>query len=187
MKKTIMISLLVLVFSSFPLILSAQEKTSDVETVSIKEVSPFTYCCIAHKGPFTEIENVIGKLIQAIRGQNIAPIGPMIGIYYNSPVEVKPEALVWEIGFPIIEQALVLAPLEKKQWNFTTVAAALRTGPYEKPGETYLKIFEWLKFNNYVQAGPAMERYLDQDPSQVKPEELRTEIWIPCKKEEKSI
>ena len=30
--------------------------------------------------------------------------------------------------------------------------------------------------------GPILERYLDEKPETVKPEELRTEVWVPCKK-----
>ncbi|MFB0564518.1 MAG: GyrI-like domain-containing protein [Candidatus Aminicenantaceae bacterium] len=182
MKKTTAMTLIFFLISSFTLILSFQEKTSETITVSVKEVAPFTYCCITHKGPFSDIETVIGRLIQEIKGQNLFPRGPMIGIYYNSPEEVKPEELKWEIGFPITPQSLVLAPLVKKQWSFTTVAAAIHTGSYESVGQTYPKIFKWMQMNHYMPAGPIAESYLDQDPSKVKPEELRTEIWIPCKK-----
>jgi effector-binding domain-containing protein len=38
-----------------------------------------------------------------------------------------------------------------------------------------------MKTGGYVADGPLLERYLN-NPMQVKPEELRTEIWIPCAK-----
>lgn len=185
MKKIITLSFLFLVISSLTLSASNLEKPFDAGTVSVKEILPFTYCCIHHKGPFTDIEKVIGTLIEAMRNQNIFPTGPMIGIYYNTPEEVNPEELEWDIGFPITPQNRVQAPLEKKQWSFTTVASALHTGPYEKTAESLPKIFEWMQKNNYIPLGPVVERYLDQNPSQIKPEELRTEIWIPCKKTKK--
>ena len=40
----------------------------------------------------------------------------------------------------------------------------------------------WLAANGYESGGPVLERYLDQNPMGMKPEDLRTEIWIPCKK-----
>ncbi|UCC38342.1 MAG: GyrI-like domain-containing protein [Candidatus Aminicenantes bacterium] len=185
MKKAITASFLLLIFISVQP--SAKMLGTSYETagVSIKEISPFVYCCIPHKGPFTEIENVIKMLMSISQNQRIYPAGPLMGIYHNSPDEVKPEELEWEIGFPITPQAVPLEPLEKKQWDFTLVATALHTGPYEKTGETILKILEWMKTNNYIPAGPVLERYLDMSPSSVPPEKLRTEVWIPCKKKQK--
>lgn len=185
MKKAITASFLLFIFISVQPPAKSLGETPDTAAVSIKKISPFAYCCIPHKGPFTEIENVIKMLMGTSQSQRIYPAGPLIGIYYNSPDEVKPEELQWEIGFPITPQAVPLEPLEKKQWNFTLVATALHTGPYEKTGETILKILEWMKASHYVPAGPVLERYLDMTPSSVPPEKLRTEIWIPCKIREK--
>lgn len=182
MKKIAIVFLSFSLMASFSLAVASQEKASEIEAISLQEISPFTYCCIPHKGPYTEIQEVIGGLVQSLRGQNISFTGPLVGIYYNSPAEVKPEELQWEVGFPVTPQASVQAPLEIKQWNFTTVATALHKGPYETVVQTIFKILEWMKTNACVPAGPVMERYLDMDPSSVKPEELRTEVWIPCKK-----
>jgi AraC family transcriptional regulator len=95
---------------------------------------------------------------------------------------VKPEDLEWEMGFPVTVQALVQPPLERKEWNFAQVAASLHKGSYETSGDTIRKIMEWMESNVYSQAGPILERYLDMNPSEVKPEDLKTEIWIPVKK-----
>jgi effector-binding domain-containing protein len=40
----------------------------------------------------------------------------------------------------------------------------------------------WLDAQGYEATGPVLERYLDQNPMAVKPESLRTEIWVPCRK-----
>jgi effector-binding domain-containing protein len=41
---------------------------------------------------------------------------------------------------------------------------------------------EWINSNGYTADGPVMEQYLDMDPSSVRPDKLKTEIWVPCKK-----
>jgi effector-binding domain-containing protein len=184
MKKATAVLFLLFLFTSVQLPAKSLGETPEPAAISIKKISPFTYCSISHKGPFTEIEKVIKMLMGTSQSQRIYPAGPLIGIYHNTPNEVKPEALEWEIGFPITPQAVPLEPLEKKQWNFTLVATALHTGPYEKTGETIWKILEWMNANHYVPAGPVMERYMDMTPSSVPPEKLRTEIWIPCKKKQ---
>jgi effector-binding domain-containing protein len=155
---------------------------SVTQAVTLQPVEAFVYFCIHHKGPFTEVQEVIGKLMQEAASQNIIPAGALIGVYHNNPAEVKPEDLEWEMGFPVTEQALVQPPLERREWNFTQVAASLHKGSYETTGETVGKILEWMESNGYSQAGPILERYLDMNPSEVKPEDLKTEIWIPVKK-----
>ncbi len=149
---------------------------------SIREVAQFTYCCVEHQGPFTDMDSVIGQLMQAIQGQNILPRGPLVGVYYNAPDEVKPEELLWEVGFPVTEQATPVSPLIKKVWESKQVAVAVHVGPYEKTGGTILKLREWLVSQGYNPDGPVLERYLDMNPQQVDPANLRTEIWIPCVK-----
>lgn len=182
MKKITFVSILCMIVSISVLAGGTQKSTSPEEAVSVIEVTPFAYVCISHKGPFTEIENVLGQLMMSSQSQNILPGGPMIGIYYNSPDEVKPEELQWEVGFPVTPQVMPQSPLEKKQWSFTQVAAATHTGPYEKTGETIAKIYEWMEANGYTQAGPLLERYLTMPTPDTKPEDMKSEIWIPCEK-----
>jgi len=182
LKKITFVSILCMIISISVLVGGAQKSTSPEEAVSVIEVTPFAYVCISHKGPFTEINDVIGQLILSSQSQNIYPGGSLFGIYYNSPDEVKPEELQWEVGFPVTPQVMPQSPLEKKQWSFTQVAAATHTGPYEKTGETIAKIYEWMEANGYAQAGPLMERYLTMPTPDIKPEDMKSEIWIPCEK-----
>jgi len=150
---------------------------------SIKKVEPFTYCSVAHKGPLTDIGAVIGQFMQAMQAQGLfaGVRGVMVGVYYNSPGEVKPEELSWEIGFIMAPEAAPRAPIEKKEWKYLTVAAAVHAGPYANIGETYRRLGEWVKSQGYKVCGPTLDRYLN-NPMQVKPEELRTEIWMPVEK-----
>ncbi len=187
MKKTISVLGLALFLISITAsaALNTQEEAPEKKFASVKEVSPFSYCCIPHKGPFTEIEGVIGQLMKAIQEQKIAPAGPMIGVYYNSPDMVKPEELEWEMGFPVSAKIKVQPPLEKKEWKSTLVVSAVHKGAYEETGKTYSKMFEWMKENKLTPAGPVLERALNMPTPDTKPEDLRTEVWIPCKKVEK--
>ncbi len=187
LKKTISVLGLALFLMSITAsaALNTQEETPEKKFASVKEVSPFSYCYIPHKGPFTEIEGVVMQLMQAIQEQKIAPAGPMIGISYNNPDMVKPEELEWEMGFPVSAQVEVQPPLEKKEWKFTFIVSAIHKGPYEETGKTMSKMFDWMKANKLVPAGPVMERYLTMPTPDTKPEDLRSELWIPCQKGKK--
>ena len=155
---------------------------SGTDSINVQQVEAFAYVCLPQKGTFDKIQDTIGSLLQEMQAQNIVPAGPLMGIYFNSPEQVKPENLQWEIGFPVTAQALIQPPLQKKEWNFNQVVVSLHQGAYEKAGETILKMMEWMEANGYSPAGPILERYQDMNPDELKPEELKTEIWIPCQK-----
>ena len=70
----------------------------------------------------------------------------------------------------------------KRVWEHKTVAAAMHIGPYDESGAAIEKVMAWLEAEGYEADGPVLERYFDQNPMTVKPEELRTEIWVPGKK-----
>ena len=150
--------------------------------IAILELQPFTYVCIPHRGPITDIAAAIGALMQAMGSQRLfPPTGPMMGVYYTAPGGAQAE-MTWEIGFPVSAQASAQKPLEKKNWTFTTVASAMHVGPYDQTAALFPKIISWLAVQGYAPAGPVVERYLDMNPNLAKPEELRTEIWVPCRK-----
>ena len=152
--------------------------------ISIKQVEPFPYLAIPHKGPYTDMGAVIGQVVGAMQAQGLfAQIrGPLVGVYYNSPGAVAPQDLSWEVGFIVTSQTTAEVPLLKKTWDYKTVAAALYVGPYDGVGAAIGKIMSWISANGYVATGPVLERYFDQNPSSVAPDKLRTEIWIPCTK-----
>lgn len=152
--------------------------------VTVKDVEPFPYLAVAHKGPYTDMGTVIGQLVGAMQSQGLFPQvrGPMVGVYYNAPGAVAPQELSWEAGFIVAAQAAANPPLVKKVWEHRTVASAIYVGPYDGAGGAIEKIMSWAAAHGYEATGPVLERYLDQNPSAVKPEALRTEIWIPVAK-----
>jgi effector-binding domain-containing protein len=176
----------ILVLAGFGVLLSAAYFSSTIASqdisASIKEIEPFAYCCLEHEGIFSDMPEVIGRLMENMREQNIAPQGGIIAVYRNSPDQVEPEALSWEVGFPVMEQAFVQLPLLKKTWEYTSVAETMHIGPYEKTGETIVKLTEWLGSKGYETSGPILETYFDMNPDEIDPAKLRTQIWIPVKK-----
>lgn len=180
MKGKSVWSFLLIMMLGMTMASSGQEKGT--EKPEILSVPSFYYYCIQHKGPIEDIQDVITRLIQAMQSQNLYPMGPMVGIYYGDANAPQIEITEWEIGFPVTEQAMVQPPLVKKEWTHAEVAKAMHIGPYEECGKTIVALLEWMRESGYVADGPVAERYLDMDPSRVKPENLRTEVWIPCKK-----
>jgi effector-binding domain-containing protein len=181
MKKTALILGFFLLTLAAGQVRSLSAPAAQPAVVKIQKVEPFAYFCLKHKGPFSDMQEVIQRLMLESQTQNVFPSGPLMGIYYSSPEQVKPDQMEWEVGFPVTPHALVQPPLEYKEWNFTEVAVSTHKGPYEKAGETIAKMMEWMGANGYEAAGPVMERYMDMDPEETKPQDLTTEIWIPVK------
>lgn len=148
------------------------------EAPSIADISPFSYVCLPYTGSYQNHNTVIAAFMQAASAQGFEMSVPMLGIYYNSPAKTPEDGLVWEIGFAVPDSLEVTEPLVVKKWTFTKVARAIHTGPFETVDQTYPKIFEFIDEQNLMPAGPTMERFLN-DPQQVAPEQLKTEIWVP--------
>jgi effector-binding domain-containing protein len=161
-----------------------------ITEVELKEIEPFVYVSLRHKGPFSDIEDVIIDLITTIKSMNVHPQGPMIGIFHTVPGPNDPEdmELEWEIGFPVSEQTYVQAQeeiqtkLERKVWEYSLVASAMHTGPYQEIGETITDIFQWMESQGYEKAGPVLATFLETGTPDAPPSKLKGEIWIPCKK-----
>jgi len=152
------------------------------DEVKVQANTPFTYACLECSGSYAQIPAKVEEFIGEFFKQGLMPAGAMIGLYLNSPAEVKSEAeLKWQIGFPVAADAKVAEPLKKCEYKYTLVAYYLHKGPVEKVAESYGKITQFLEANGYKVAGPCLERYLD-NPQMVKPEEMRTEILFPVEK-----
>lgn len=173
----------ILIFPSLTFSIGPQTQER-VGEVTLKQVEPFVYFSLKQKGSFESIDTVINQLIETARSQNVYPAGPLLTIFHGNLVNIDPEKIEWEVGFPVTPHALVQAPLERKIWEFSPVVACLHAGPYEKMGETIKKMLDWMETNGYVQAGPLLERSVGDDPTRIKSEYLRVEIWIPCKKKD---
>jgi effector-binding domain-containing protein len=158
--------------------------------VALKDIEPFVYVSLRHKGPFSAIEDVITDLIASIKSLNIHPQGPMIGIFHSVPGPDDPEniEMEWEIGFPIGEQHYsqaregIKTKLERKVWQHKLVASTVYSGPYQDMGETVTDIFQWMEGKGYDKAGPVLATFLEAGTPDAPPSDLKGEIWIPCKK-----
>jgi AraC family transcriptional regulator len=184
MKKATLIWTATFFMTAAALIPAYAQQTEATTSVKIRDkIEPFYYACLTHTGPIEDMQTVIGTLMMNMQSQNLLPpMGPLLGIFFTSPGLTKAENMRWELGFPVTAQALVQMPLELKQWGYTTAAVCLHLGPYDKSVETINKIMEWINSNGYTAEGPVMEQYLDMDPGSVRPDKLKTEIWVPCKK-----
>jgi len=158
---------------------------ADEIEVTVKTTEPTTVAFLTCKGPYTQMGEVVPKIFGWMQQKGLEPVGPLTGVYFNSPLDVSEEELSWEVRIPV---ARTTPPQETdamgvgvKQIGPQEIAVAMHKGPYQEVGPTHGAIAAWAAGNHYEIAGPPEELYLN-DPSTVPPEELLTQVRYPIKK-----
>ncbi|MGI9492808.1 MAG: AraC family transcriptional regulator [Geminicoccaceae bacterium] len=146
------------------------------------EVLPAIRCAsVAHKGSYMQIDQAMGQLFSNLGTQKLLTLkSRMIGVFFDDP-DLVPESELRSIACsPIAEQAELTAPLEVTTLNGGAYAKLRYRGPYADMKEAYRWLFGvWLPESGYEAANaPAFEAYLN-NPQQVPPTELLTDIHLP--------
>ena len=141
----------------------------------------FTYAALECAGSYAQIGQKLGELMAEAQKQGLQmESGPSM-IYYNSPAQVKPEELKWDVCVPVHAMEKVAAPLKKGEYKHATVAELIYKGPYDSVSTAYPGLMEFIARSGYAVSGPICESYMD-DPADTKPAECRTLIVVPVKK-----
>jgi AraC family transcriptional regulator len=131
------------------------------------------------KGSYSKIPEHMQEVGQLVIDDGLELTGMVYGSYFNSPEEVPEEKLEYEIGFSFDgDLKLQEGKLGFKEIPEHTVLAAIHQGPYTNVGPVIHAIAEYAAKNNYDIVGPVTEVYLN-DPGQMTPEELLTEVRFP--------
>lgn len=154
--------------------------TSD-QAISEHNVPAMVCAAMDFTGSYSQMEAGFGSFMQAFFQQGLQPAGPAMGIYYNSPQETEEKDLKWAIAFPVSSDTVIKSPLKKIELPASKAITAVHTGPYQNLGKTHSRIMEHVKKNGLKISWPLYEQYLN-NPMQVKPEELKTEIFYPVEK-----
>lgn len=178
MKKVIFIMFVVFL----GLMMTAQENKTE-QVPELKDIDAFQLAVMPFTGSFEQMEKSIAVFMGEFFKQGLQPAGPFMGVYYNSPQEVKEEDLKWELAFPIAKDTEIKEPLQKREYEKAKAVVYLYIGPYEKMDKAYDKVFKFVEDNGYEITWPSFDKYLN-NPMEVKPEYLKTEIIVPVKKKE---
>jgi effector-binding domain-containing protein len=104
------------------------------------------------------------------------PAGPPFVQYFNMDMA----ALDLEAGLPVLRPLPGEGYVEAGEMPAGPYATCRFTGPYSQLASAYAALNGWMAEHGYRPAGPVYEVYLN-DPAEVLPEELETEILFPVR------
>jgi len=130
-------------------------------TFRIRESEPFHALILSMTGPYEKTGEALGRLVVALVEQELEPLGPAFGRYYDDEDEVPPTALRFEVGFPVAAGTTAAPPLEVREIDDGTVAWAVVGGPHDAADRPWPELEAWLLASGYAGIGPAMETWMD--------------------------
>ena len=135
------------------------------------------------RGKYREIAVLLPKLFQFAVPRGIRITGPPLFICHEMTEEEAMKAdeegnADVEVAIPVSERIEGTDEITCYELKGGRMAKIVHKGPYEACKPTYDKLFAWTGANGKEIIGPIREAYLN-DPREVGPEEILTEIYAP--------
>ena len=106
--------------------------------------------------------------------------GDVLGVFFDSSLLKENKDDFYALGFSIDQGTSLAAPLKMRTYDYEKTAEITHYGPFETVANSFSVILSYIEENGLEIAGPPVEIWMG-DPSQDKPEELKTRIIIPVK------
>jgi effector-binding domain-containing protein len=154
--------------------------------VEIKDLAPQPVLAMRFRTNLEKIGTDIGTAYGAIfpylaeLGENPAGM-PFTMYHYNLEGEFDESDIDMEAAVPTASVLESKGEIEAKELPSGMVAFVMHKGPYQEMETAYEAIADFVKENGYKYAGPPREIYFN-DPGEVSPSELLTEIQFPISK-----
>ena len=157
--------------------------------IGIKELKDFKVISVVKTGKYSDsageawgalckfaYANTVGK-----KDKVIMPESKFIGIGYDNPNTTPEKELRYGACISVNRDIEVQGEIVNNIIAGGKYAVFLHKGTYDNLKETYDAICnQWLpESGNKMRAVPPFEHYLNRDPRRTKPENLKTEIYIP--------
>lgn len=149
----------------------------------IIKIDDIKVICAREIGDYSEsTSKAWGRIMKfAYSNQHMNKNVRRIGISYDDPNITEADRIRYDACVDIDVDITAEEGLTKQTIVGGVYAKFLHKGAYENFKETYSSIFnEWLPESQYqLHDKPCFEIYLNRDPRRTKPENLKTEVYIP--------
>lgn len=154
-----------------------------MEEINIVDIQPQTVMGMRKRGKYEIIAQMIPQVCQYVIEKGVQIIGPPVFVCHEKGAEEVMKAneegnADVEIAVPVSSSVEDTDEIKGYELPGGKMAKIIHKGPYEACEPTYNKLFAWLKENGKTITGPTREIYMN-DPKEVPPEEIITEIYAP--------
>jgi effector-binding domain-containing protein len=154
-----------------------------MDEITIIEVPSQQVVGIQKTGTYLLIPELLMNLYEFIVEKNLTIAGmPTFLCHETSPESVKEAnekgTANVEVVWPVSGTMQGSGAIRVYELPGGRMVRTVHHGPYEICESTYLAIFSWIESHNLRIAGPIREMY-PNDPREVKPDEILTEIQVP--------
>jgi AraC family transcriptional regulator len=150
--------------------------------VDLKNLPDLRVAAVRHTGPYNRIGEAFERLgeIAGKAGLIRHPGTEMIALYHDNPEATPVDQLRSDAAVTVARDAELPKTLTEIHIPAGRYAWTTHVGPYSGLGDAWTQFMgTWLPESGHrVGAGPSFEIYRN-DPSNAKPEELRTELYLP--------
>jgi len=151
--------------------------------VTVVEMPAQLVVGVKRTGHFSDMPKAMGDLFGFAMSQNAQFVGAPFALYHETSKEAIEKAdaegasildIAFPIGAPIDEDG------EFKVYELPggKMARVVHKGPYDQCEPAYNAVFAWVVENGKSIVGPVREVY-PNDPREVAPEDILTEIYVP--------
>ena len=117
-----------------------------------------------------------GEIMHFFETHQITPAGPPFSLYHNMDMD----NLDVEIGFPVDGEIPEDDRVKLSVLPAGRAAVEIHRGPYDTLEETYNRLIAFLQEQG-LEMGSYMYEFYVNDPGEVPPEEIETEVYTPVK------
>ena len=154
-----------------------------MEEITIVEIPPQQVAGIQKTGRYELIPELLLKVYEFIVEKKITIAGMPTFVCHETSPEAVSEAnekgtAIVEVAWPVSGTVKGSGELMVYELPGGRMVRTLHRGPYDTCESTYLALFSWMEKHHLRIAGPIREIY-PNDPREVRPEEIITEILVP--------
>ena len=150
--------------------------------VCVTEVKPQVVVGVWRRGTYAGIRPMIAEVCEFARASGAGIKGRPMFVCHETPrqaMKANEEASAdVEVVVPVSNVVDGQGEITCYELPGGQMAKIVHKGPYVKSAPTYKKLFEWIAANHKKVAGPTREVYMN-DPREVPPEDILTEIYAP--------
>ncbi len=152
--------------------------------IEIRRQPPVHIASVRHVGPYSEVGKAWAALMKWGWTKMMFGKPETFGLCFDDPEVTPTEHVRYEACMVVDGKTKVKGDVTLKELSGGDFAVALHEGPYDQIGSTYAELFAHVAREPVggkqwrLGDPPSREVYLN-DPRKTKPQDLRTEIWMP--------